>query len=155
MVSTCIKAKKSDLLLTHHLHTSQICRSDGSVQREVEHNFFYIRKLQCFCDIPITSTTLYPTSSFCKKRLVNVRNIWQLRDTLIAYACGNFVFVCPGLSPFSQWLHRCARNHKPHQRTRRCHDLFSLWWEGTRSTVLLARVPVSDRRYLKIQIVPY
>src|SRR6266849_6736480 len=118
---------------THLTSTSQIRRADGSAQREVEQKFFIslrffdiARKLPFFCDIPITSTTLYPTSSFCKKRLVNVRNIWQLRDSLIAFACGKFVFVCPGLSPFSQWLHRCARNHKPHQRTRRCHDLFSL-----------------------------
>ncbi len=85
-----------------------IRRADGSIQREVEQKFFIslrffdiARKLPFFRDILTTSTILYPTSSFCKKRLGNVRNIWQLRDSLIAFACGKFVFVCPGLSPFS------------------------------------------------------
>ena len=68
------------------------------------------RKVLFFIHISIPQIILYTTSSFCKKRLRDARNIRQLKffiDSIFADR-QHVVFVCPGLSS----SHRYARNKK-------------------------------------------
>ena len=57
-------------------------------------------KFQFFGDIQVASRTLYTTSRFCMKMMRDARNIWQLRNSLIAYASSLYLFVP------AQTLHR-------------------------------------------------
>jgi hypothetical protein len=64
---------------------SQICRADRPA---ISLGLFDIdTKFRTFGDISIEPRILYTTSSFCAKRITDVRNIWQLRNSLMPPLC--------------------------------------------------------------------
>jgi hypothetical protein len=80
---------------------SQIRRADiSAVSHQVDNNFFISldidSKFQFFSDIPMASCILYTTSSSCKKRRGDARDIQRLKFSLITTIC-----ICLS-GPFTQ-----------------------------------------------------
>ena len=103
--------------LTLNAITTQFSPLSPPITLKVSHKIFMSlksfnidRKSQFLCDIQIALMILHIVPSSCTKKPEDARNISRLRNPTIFFLRRQFVFVFPGLAPYSvsRWVLRVA-----------------------------------------------